>query len=130
MEEELGAEDEVCVLLSAGTRSCVCLWGMMDYTGAMGFSVYVFVFVRVPFIILLCMQEKHGSELIFHNDSWKRSLNKANVSKWESPGINFDTLYAIVQCSGNKWEDYVVLWTGAQVVEYASICLAFCQIKI
>lgn len=80
--------------------------------------------------MLLCTERKHGSELIFHNSSWKRSLNKANVCEWESPGINFNTIYATVRGSGSKWEHYAVLWTRAQVAEYAGIRLAFCQIKM
>lgn len=43
MEEETGAEDEVCVLSSAGTRSSVCLWRMMDYMGATGLCVCMYV---------------------------------------------------------------------------------------
>lgn len=42
-----GAEDEVCVLSSAGKRSSVCLQRMMDYMGGPGFMrAYVFVCVR------------------------------------------------------------------------------------
>lgn len=42
---EQGAEDEVCVLSSTGTRSSVCLWRMMDYKGASGLCACVCVSV-------------------------------------------------------------------------------------
>lgn len=92
--------------------------------------VFVCLCERGSSIALLCTQRKRGSELIFHNSSWKRSLNKANVCDWESPGISFNIIHAIVQWCGSKWEYYVVLWTGAQVVEYTGIRLAFCLIKM
>lgn len=92
--------------------------------------VFVCLCERGSSIALLCTQRKRGSELIFHNSSWKRSLNKANVCDWESPGISFNIIHATVQWCGSKWEYYVVLWTGAQVVEYTGIRLAFCLIKM
>lgn len=46
MEEETAAEDEVCVLSSAGTRSSVCLLRMINCMGGHGFvCVYVCVYV-------------------------------------------------------------------------------------
>lgn len=45
MEEETGAEDEVCVLSSTGTRSSVCLRRMMDYMGASGLCQGVCMYV-------------------------------------------------------------------------------------
>lgn len=65
---EQGAEDEVCVLSSTGTRSSVCLWRMMDYKGASGLCACVCVCMwdvgMGPFIAWLCTQWKYGSELI------------------------------------------------------------------
>ncbi len=108
-----------------GPRVYVCVWVCVCI------CVCVCVCVgMVPSVVSLCTQWKHGSELIFHTGSWKRSLNKTNVCEWESPGINFNTIYATVQCSGSKRENYVVLWTRAQVAEYTGIRLAFCQIKM
>lgn len=46
------------------------------------------------------------------------------------PGINFNGIYAVMQLSDSKMENYAVLWTEAQVVERIDIRLAFCHIKM
>ncbi len=52
--EETGAGNEVCVLSSAGTRSSVCLWRMMDYMGATGLCVCVCVSVCMYMCVCVC----------------------------------------------------------------------------
>jgi len=100
MEEETGAEDEVCVLSSAETGSSVRLWTMMDYTGATGLRVCVPVCVCVCVCVcghghLRCVAVstvKTWRRINFHNDSLKRLLNKPNVCEWKSLGINYGNI--------------------------------------
>lgn len=84
-----------CVFCRPQGQGALCVCGGWWITWGPRVYVYVCVCVYLRMVssfVSLHIQWKHGTIFIFIKRSWKRSLNKANVCKWESPGINLSTI--------------------------------------